>query len=105
MAGLELMEGSHGELAEEGKEGEGGEEAGGAACRWHGEREGYRRGRHGASACCSGLLRSVRERTNLRRRTEREGEEKKEREKKKKRKGRKRKKRKKYGKNIKLENF
>jgi hypothetical protein len=92
MAGLELMEGSHGELAKEGKEGEGGEEAGGAACGWHGEREGYRRGRHGGSACCSGLLRSVRERRNLRRRTEREGEEKKEREKKKKRKGRKRKK-------------
>jgi hypothetical protein len=93
MAGLELMEGSHGELAEEG---EVGEEAGGAACGWHGEREGYRRERHGASACCSGLLHSVRERTNLRRRTEREGEEKKEREKKKKRKGRKRKK----GKNM-----
>jgi hypothetical protein len=100
MARLELMEGSHGELAEEGKEGEGGEEAGGAACGWHEEREGYRRGRHGASACCSGLLRSVRERTNLRRRTEREGEEKKEREKKKKRKGRKRKKKEKIWKKF-----
>jgi hypothetical protein len=48
-------------------------------------------GRHGGSACCSGLLRSVRESRNLRRRTEHGGEEKKEREKKKKRKEKKRK--------------
>jgi hypothetical protein len=44
MSGLELMEGSHGELAGEGKEGEGGEEAGGVAWARHGEREGCRRG-------------------------------------------------------------
>jgi hypothetical protein len=92
---------AHGELTEEGKEGEGEERGGGGAgVGHHGEGEGCRRGRHGGSACCSGLLRST---CAVRENRKQEGEEEKEeREKKKKRKE---KKRKKKWKKFKLENF
>jgi hypothetical protein len=55
MAGVGASMGAHGELAREGKEGKGEEEAGGAAWGQHGEREGCRRGLLGAAGC-SGLL-------------------------------------------------
>jgi hypothetical protein len=94
------MGGSHGELTGEGKEGEGEEEAGGAAWERHGELlgEGAPRKLRAARSCVVVLLvvSAVREKKKRRGRRK---------ERKKKRKEKKKKKKEKYGKFSKIENF
>jgi hypothetical protein len=100
MAGVGAFMGAHGELTGEGRRGkEKREWGGGAGVGRHGEGEDYRRGRHGGSPCCSGLLRSV---CVVRENRKQEGEEKEEREKKKKMKEKKRKKKMEKNTNLKI---
>jgi hypothetical protein len=97
------MGGSHGELAGEGKEGEGEEEVGGAAWGRHGELlgewEGAPWGLRAARSCVAVLLVVSAVREKKKRTWKEKGEEKEKEGKEKEKKG------KKYGKNFKLENF